>query len=180
MKTKPITLILTLLFCLSGSVFADVESIDLASSRSKELNQIRFKQSKSHSAILDIMTELLKVDNPRISLTRSRLTRVYYRCKDVNHEIKKLEIILGYEEFLLKTNNDSNKFKFFHKASRLVAITDLKLAIEMAQKVILIEKVQIQNIAAVLELNKQSEILNELTSWIIKNENFRFVTKDEN
>ena len=179
MKTKPITLILTLLFCLSGSVYADVESIDLLSSKSKELYQIRLKQSKSHSAKMKIMSELQK-DFAKSSLTISRLLRISYLCKNVNQEIKKLEIILGYEYFLLKTNSDNNKLKFFHTANRIIAITDLKEAIKMAQKVILSEKVQIQNVAVVIELNKQSVILNELTSWIIKNESFRFVTKDEN
>jgi hypothetical protein len=180
MKTKPITLIVSLLLCLSRSVFADTESINLASSRSKEFFEIRIKQSQSHSAIMKIMSELQKVDFVKSSLTRDRLLRIYYLCKDVHHEIKKLDLILGYEYLLLKTNSDNKSLKFFHTANRNNAITTLKSAIEIARKVILSEKVQIQNIAAVLELNKQSEILNELTNWIIKNENFRFITKNEN
>jgi hypothetical protein len=177
MKTKPLTLILTLLFCLSGSAFAEAKdkSSDAPEERpSLGAAKIFVKLNKNEKRFHEIVQNLIKTKNVNgvldLGLEQERNMAVISNLAQVQTKLELIWHILSYEDHLIKMNDDesiTHKHNYLRKSAFKSYMDLVNLHINNFKKM----RVMLSTTAGVLELNTIIENLEELKLWVSKEEN---------
>jgi hypothetical protein len=176
MKTKPITLILTLLFCLSGSAFAEEKKEGKRNYESlSEFNLLKNDYNKSHQEIMDIRKEIDPVDNSTIW---ELLSLVLDKSFDLLVSLESIQRCLSYERVIIEENITNLRLVVTHDAIKRSAVSDALNYIDYSEKFLKKTKVKIQNVAAVIAINKVLEEMEKIKTFLGKHKVF-FVESDK-
>jgi hypothetical protein len=173
MKTKPITLILTLLFCLSGSVFAEEESISE--------NIIPLKNLNAHILKLEKM-DVYKEGNAANSIAKLRqaesdmdwISQLQYKVKDVKSSLIPIVISLKYEQIILVEKIDNSKLMQNHHTMRKLNFSNANKNIDFNLKGFKYMKGLITHSTAKSTIALLVEEVESIEKWLKMNMNFQF------
>ena len=139
MKTKPITLIVSLLFCFTGGVYADseynVESYKLLD----EFHIMTQKDFKAVVEISDITNELEKLrkdsNNPLQNFNDVENTKMINRfLVGISDVVSGLRLVLTYEKLIVQNKIMNFNVIKKHNALRYLHFKELKYNIELTIK----------------------------------------------
>ena len=174
MKTKPITPILTLLFCLSGSVFAQDY---LAYKPLKSFFEIHQKLIKSEKELSEIRKILYK---KRTSSTTSKnidnheeMLVISDVANDQNTANSHIVDILMYESVIVGQKIKNKFLVQTHINTRKLNIEGLKDLISDTRKYAKSSQIEIDNATAVIAINSYLKLIDELEDWYKKNNDFK-------
>ena len=158
MKTKPITPILTLLFCLSGSVFAEEE---FSYKPFDDLLSIETKGSAISAKLMEISILLFEKTNETKSVEKQFQFKTDYEYLDliqeqklkIKNDINNLAKLIIYERGILEHNVKSDGFIKFHNQQRKQRFDFLNTFLDERVKKIKRHQLEIKNTTAVNAIN---------------------------
>ena len=182
MKAKPITLILTLLFCLSGSVFAEEESISENIIPLKNLNAHILKLEKMDKIFEDISFDVYKEGNAANSIAKLRqaesdmdwIRQLQYKVKDVKSSLIPIVISLKYEQIISVEKIDNSKLMQNHHTMRKLNFSNANKNIDFNLKGFKYMKGLITHSTAKSTIALLVEEVESIEKWLKMNMNFQF------
>ena len=174
MKTKPITLIVSLLFCLSGSVFAQDY---LAYKPLKSFFEIHQKLIKSKKELSEIRRKLYK---KRTSSTTSKNINNHEEMLVISDVASEQDTANGHlvdilmNESAIVTQNIKNKYLVeTHVNTRKLNLNGLMRLLADTRKYAKLSQIEIDNATAVVAINSYLKLIDELEEWYKKNKDFK-------
>ncbi len=172
MKTKPITLILTLLFCLSGSVFAeDVNSANPEYNPLKTLLTLGYKAYKARNDVNDVKMRIIKSNNGILTSETNDINKVMRLMEELESSIKSMRNVMFYESVIVQRKISDNMLRKKHNEIKGNEVIFLKRAFDRAEQWIKEYQININNTTAVISINEYLKVINELKIWHKNNRN---------
>ncbi len=166
MKTKPITLILTLFFCLSGSVYGEEK-------KESKRNPVSFYKlislidefDKSNDNMYSIYKQLQKKTDKFDFL---RYKHIWEFNQQVRDKIEANNTIFKYELMFIGEKIYNKNILIKHSKIRDDNLKKLMSFVQQSIKITKQMQIDIQNTTAVVSLNNHVNILNQYIDLILK------------
>jgi hypothetical protein len=184
MKTKPTTLILTLLFCLSGSVFAEEENVI----RLNDFGKYILKLEKFIKLFDSISFDVYKEQNIDTSLSKLRqvesdmdwIRQLQYKVKDVKSALNLISISLEYEQIIGDEKINNSKLLKNHHRIRYLNFHNANKNIELNLRGFISMKGLIVHSTAKSTVGLLIDEIESVKRWLKINEEFKFKWENEN
>lgn len=174
MITKHTTIILTLLFCLSGSVIAEKKEVPFEKQPTYQAAKIYDKLKSNEIEVFEIIKNLNKTRGvngiKNLKLEQERNLAIITNLAQIQSKLKLILNILRYENEILLMDNDHN-ITYLHNFLRKDAFEGYKNLIIHHIKNFKEMRVLFSTTATVLEVKSIIENLEELEKWVHKEEN---------
>jgi hypothetical protein len=174
MNSKSITLILTLLFCLSGSVLAEDKKESINEYKSyKEFESLRIKYSKSYNEIIELSELIAKKEGKAPNGDANTLISISRIVHSLSKEMWSLRIILTYEDLILNQSIKNDHLKNHHNTLRRLQMLSFNSMLGNTAAFTKTFQIYLKNTTAVIAVNDCLKILNNMEVWYNKNKDFK-------